>query len=211
MVRNHLQILLLILNEFKRVKLTSIPPEISEHQRYVIVALNPDVVMITSMVHGISKRCDTLFHFVDIDQCYPNPCLHESTCIPEGKTSTKCNCSLGWKGEHCERKYCFYFRSSLSQMFLRIGVLKNFVIFLEKNLCWSIFLIKLQPLFNKVLRTGFFTEYFRWLLLLFSGIAQNQWFVFSSRTKLFLLNFNLHEGRRNSTIPLFCDEAKEAI
>ena len=31
-----------------------------------------------------------------------------------------------------------------SQMFLKTGVLKNFAIFAGKQLCWSIFLIKLQ-------------------------------------------------------------------
>ena len=29
-------------------------------------------------------------------------------------------------------------------MFFKIGILKNFAIFTGKNLCWSIFLIKLQ-------------------------------------------------------------------
>ena len=33
--------------------------------------------------------------------------------------------------------------SSLSQMFFKIGVLKNFVIFTGKHVCWS-------PFFNKV-------------------------------------------------------------
>ena len=35
-------------------------------------------------------------------------------------------------------------RSSRSQMFFRIGVLKNFAIFTGKHLCRSLFLIKLQ-------------------------------------------------------------------
>ena len=38
--------------------------------------------------------------------------------------------------------------SSRSQMFFKIGVLKNFVIFTGKDLCWSLFFINLQ---NKVL------------------------------------------------------------
>ena len=29
-------------------------------------------------------------------------------------------------------------RNSLSQMFFKIGVLKNFPIFIEKQLCWSL-------------------------------------------------------------------------
>ena len=39
---------------------------------------------------------------------------------------------------------CNLYRSSRSQMFFKIGVLKNFAIFAEKHLCWSLFLIKLQ-------------------------------------------------------------------
>ena len=35
-------------------------------------------------------------------------------------------------------------RSSLSQMFFRIGVLKNFANYIGKHQCWSIFSIKLQ-------------------------------------------------------------------
>ena len=30
-------------------------------------------------------------------------------------------------------------------MFFKIGILKNFVIFTGKDLCWSLFLIKLSP------------------------------------------------------------------
>ena len=35
-------------------------------------------------------------------------------------------------------------RSSRSQMFIKIGALKNFANFTGKHLCWSLFLIKLQ-------------------------------------------------------------------
>ena len=35
-------------------------------------------------------------------------------------------------------------RSSCSQIFLKIGVLKKFAIFTGKHLCWSLFSIKLQ-------------------------------------------------------------------
>ena len=38
-------------------------------------------------------------------------------------------------------------RSSGLQMFFKIDALKNLVIFTEKNLCWSLFLIKLQAFF----------------------------------------------------------------
>ena len=36
------------------------------------------------------------------------------------------------------------YRNSRSQMFFKVGVLKNFVSFTGKHLCWSLFLIKLQ-------------------------------------------------------------------
>ena len=35
-------------------------------------------------------------------------------------------------------------RSSRSQMFFKIGVVKNFAMFTRKHLCWSLFLIKMQ-------------------------------------------------------------------
>ena len=68
---------------------------------------------------------------------------------------------------------------SRSQMFFKIGVLKNFENFTRKHLCWSLFLIKLQDCnfikeaphrffpvkFAKSLRTHFSTEHLRWLLL----------------------------------------------
>ena len=65
------------------------------------------------------------------------------------------------------------FRSSCSQMSFKIDVLKNFVIFTGKHLCWSLFIIKL-PAFKphrcfpmnivEFLRTAFFIEHFWWLL-----------------------------------------------
>ena len=67
-------------------------------------------------------------------------------------------------------------RSNHSQIFFKMGVLKNFVISTGKHLSWSVFLIKLQiknrlqhkcfPVNNaKFSRTPFFREHFRWLLL----------------------------------------------
>ena len=52
-------------------------------------------------------------------------------------------------------------RSSLSQIFFKIGVLKNFANFLGKYLWWSLFLIKLQAwrpatLFRRDCNTGVF-------------------------------------------------------
>ena len=75
-----------------------------------------------------------------------------------------------------ERSISDKFKSSRSQMFFKIGVIKNFADF-----NWSLFLIKFQgqacnfikkrlqnrcfPVkFAKCLNTPFFTEHFRWLL-----------------------------------------------
>ena len=40
--------------------------------------------------------------------------------------------------------YDWKYRSSHSNMFFKIGALKNLAIFIRKHLCWSLFLIKLQ-------------------------------------------------------------------
>ena len=50
-------------------------------------------------------------------------------------------------------------RSRRVQMFFKLGVLANFAIFTGKHLCWSLFLIKLQGLFEKFLRKA--VKYFR--------------------------------------------------
>ena len=73
-------------------------------------------------------------------------------------------------------------RSSRSQMFFKIGILKNFSIITGKHLCWNLFLIKLQIWRSaallkrdsnigvrvniaKFLRTAFFIKHLWWLLL----------------------------------------------
>ena len=67
-------------------------------------------------------------------------------------------------------------RSSRPQLFIKIGVLKNFAIFTRKHLCWSLYLkkafnfIKETPtqVFScencKIFKNSFFIEYLRWLL-----------------------------------------------
>ena len=69
-----------------------------------------------------------------------------------------------------------------SQMFLKIGVLKNFTNLTEKQLCWSLFLIKSQawspaillietptemfsPVYCEIFKNSFFIEKSLWLLL----------------------------------------------
>ena len=59
-------------------------------------------------------------------------------------------------------------RSSRSQMFFKIGIIKHFAMFTWKHLCWSPFLIKLQafrcfPV--KMANSSFFIEHLRWQLL----------------------------------------------
>ena len=62
-------------------------------------------------------------------------------------------------------------RSSHSQMFFKIGTLKNFAIFTGKHLTPSLFLIKLQAFrcfpvnIAKLLRVAFFIVHLQWLLL----------------------------------------------
>ena len=76
-------------------------------------------------------------------------------------------------------------RSSRSQMFLKIDVLKNLASFTGKHLCWSLFLIKLQA---KFLRTPSFKEHLQWLLLWF--LQQNN-LIFSVITITFGYNQKL--------------------
>ena len=74
------------------------------------------------------------------------------------------------------------FKSSSSQMFFKIGVLKNFAIFTGKHLCWSLFnkvagweacnfFEKETPThvssceYCKVFKNSFFTEHLQCLLL----------------------------------------------
>ena len=63
----------------------------------------------------------------------------------------------------CSPLFCSCFekiRSSRQQMFLKIGVLKNFAIFRGKHLCWSLFLLKLHACNFPVNITKFFKNSF---------------------------------------------------
>ena len=77
--------------------------------------------------------------------------------------------------------YLHKLRSSCSQIFFKIYVLKTLANFIGKHLCWSLLLLKLQTLrtatllkgasrrfpvkFANLLRATFFTEHLQWLLL----------------------------------------------
>ena len=89
------------------------------------------------------------------------------------------------KSEALKMAIVFYanYRSSRPEVFCKKGVLKNFAKFTEKHLCQSLFfniVAGLRPAtilkkrlwhrcfpvnFVKFLRTSFFTEHLRWLLL----------------------------------------------
>ena len=90
--------------------------------------------------------------------------------------------------------HCYFFRllhlfeRSRSQIFLKIGVLKNFTMFTGKYLCWSLFSIKLQAFrpgkrlrrrcfpanIAKFLRTAFFTEHLCGCFCLFQRRGQDR-------------------------------------
>ena len=60
-------------------------------------------------------------------------------------------------------------RSNCSQIFFKIGALKNFSLFTEKHLCWSFVLINSKQVFSceycEIFKNGFFKEHLWWLLL----------------------------------------------
>ena len=99
------------------------------------------------------------------------------------------------------------FRStcSLLQIYFKITVLKKFAIFTGKHLCWSIFFNKVADLV-KFLRTAFFVEHLRWLLLNFVWLIS-----FSSISLVYartnqLLSLSLSEAAANR---VFCDFIKK--
>ena len=100
-------------------------------------------------------------------------------------------------------------------MFFKIGSLKNLLLFTRKHLCWDLFLIKLRlELFLKkvlkrdsntsvscgianFLRTAFFIEHLRWLLLTVlpqqSKISCSVYFLISRLRELSILARNVHK------------------
>ena len=94
------------------------------------------------------------------------------------------------------------FRSSRSQMFIKIGILKSFPNFREKHLCWSLrlkackFILKvfswkrvLSCEVCEIFKNTFFTEHLRWLLLHFRRVLL--YFFFKNVIKQLLLFRNL--------------------
>ena len=94
------------------------------------------------------------------------------------------------------------FRSSHSQIFFKTGVFKNFAIFIEKHLCWNLFLIKLQTWrsvtwlkresitgvfceYWEICTSRFFIEHFLWLLLIIH--CENLLFKFQINKRVLLI------------------------
>ena len=85
-----------------------------------------------------------------------------------------CECTNVWRTIPKLKKKRIV-RSSRSQMFFSIDLLKGFAHFTGKHLCWSLFLIKFQASrpaaqvfsceISKIFKKTFFTEHLRWLLL----------------------------------------------
>ena len=69
-------------------------------------------------------------------------CVHQSN-LPKLKISEVRAFRLG-KARLLEYSCSGSCKSSRLHMFFKMGVLKNFTIFTEKHLCWSLFLIRLQ-------------------------------------------------------------------
>ena len=98
-------------------------------------------------------------------------------------------------------------RSSRPEVFCKKGVLRNFAKFTGKQLCQSLFFNKVAGLrhryfpvkFAKFLRTSFFTEHLRWLLL---NVRQSNSFAglnvkFRSHEALSINQSVNFEGKRN--------------
>ena len=67
---------------------------------------------------------------------------------------------------HDQKTHSLNFKSSRSQMFFKIGVLKHFALFTRKDQCWNYFLIKLQGcrpaiLLKRDSNTDFFLECYK--------------------------------------------------
>ena len=75
----------------------------------------------------------------------------EIVCEKNAKTNTNLVGLTSWQGKKrlvCKLHYLYFGflkdRSRRSQMYFRLGTLKDFPMFTEKYLCWSLFLINIQ-------------------------------------------------------------------
>ena len=49
-----------------------------------------------------------VIHVTDIDECTSDPCQNGATCN-DGTNSYTCSCAVGFRGDHCEGRYCKIF------------------------------------------------------------------------------------------------------
>ena len=107
------------------------------------------------------------------------------------------------------------FRSSRSQIFFKIGLFKNFAIFIEKNFSWSLFLIKLHSWrlatwlkrdshagifceYWEICKSNVFVEHLRWLLLMF--IVKTCHFKFQINKRVLLIEMMKVSSSRSKFI-----------
>ena len=88
------------------------------------------------------------------------------------------------------------FRSSRSQMFFKIGVLKNLAIFTGKHMCWSLFLIRawhesLQRYYKRLFPLTTLASTIHWRLLTVLNKATKVYCRFSYTKAWKLLNLSV--------------------
>ena len=100
------------------------------------------------------------------------------------------------------------YRNSRSQMFFKVGVLKNFAIFIGKRLCWSLFFYQscrpeasnflkketpahlLSCEYWEVFKNSFLIEQLWWLLLKVGNSFDICFVLFSKSFKVFFFSFS---------------------
>ena len=93
------------------------------------------------------------------------------------------------------------------QSFFKIGLPKNCTNFTGRHLSWSVFLIKFHLKFAKFLRTHFFKEHLRWLLLYWQRSNLSRWLHYylnlvntGSQSSICLFKVNNRRTRRMQEI-----------
>lgn len=59
-----------------------------------------------------------------MDPCRPNPCLNSGACV-HTDDGFVCNCSMGFKGTHCQGLYIFSDDSIMHKINRYANILKN--------------------------------------------------------------------------------------
>ena len=96
------------------------------------------------------------------------------------------------------------YRSSRSQMFFEIGVLKNFAIFTTKHLCCILFLIKLQASWPATfVKSNSSTSVFLWILRIFKNT------YFEKHCERLLLIHNIYS--KDTTCYFYRNKGKRGV